>query len=393
MAQKITLGLLALVLAMIALMQMSVDLYTPSFPAIQQDFQTTLSRVQLTLSLFLLGFSCSHPIFGPWSDKIGRKTPLLIGIGLNIVGSIICIFSPSILFLILGRFMQGFGIGSCNSVGRSLARDLLSASELAKLGAQIGMVSVLFLALSPTLGGYLQNYFGWRSNFIFLSIVGIALITACFFFLPETNQSKNPGATSLKVMKANYQILLKSPIFMGYTLCACFASAGIVTYLTIAPFLLQKIFGLTPIEFGKLAFIVAGGVFLSGVLNYFFVAQKGIRFMLALGSVIMFMSGVILLICIFLNVVSVVSFMFSVASFSIGGGLTFMNAFPGAFGPFPHIAGTTAALYGFMQDMTAAMVSYSIAMIGLTSPLMFTATLILLSSLAVLSFYLLIQSD
>jgi len=389
-SNRITPRLLILVLAMIALMQMSVDLYTPSFPAIQKSLNTNLSHVQFSLSLFMLGFSCSHPIFGPWSDKIGRKRPLLIGIGLNTLGSIICMCSPSISILIFGRFIQGLGIGSCNSVGRSLARDLLSANQLAKMGAQIGMVSVLFLALSPTVGGYLQNYLGWRSNFMFLSLVGAALGLALFFFLPETNKHLNPDATSLKTMKHNYSTLLRSHVFMGYTLSACFAGASIVVYLAIAPFLLQQVFGLTPIEYGWLAFVMAGGFFLSGMLNHFFVMNKGIKFMLFCGCITTLSAGLILLICSFFNIVTLPSLMFAIALFSIGSGLTFMNAFAGAFDPFPHMAGTTGALYGFMQDLMAAAATALIACLSLISQFSLALALTSLATFALASFYLLI---
>jgi len=389
--QPLTPTLLSLILAMIALMQLSVDLYTPSFPSIQNSFATSLSQVQLSLSLFMLGFSCSHPIFGPWSDKIGRKNPLLLGIALNALGSLICLMSPSITILIFGRFLQGFGIGSCNSVGRSLARDLLNANRLAQVGAQIGMVSVLFLALSPTLGGYLQNYFGWRSNFAFLLIIALFLLVAAWFFLPETNKNPDPNATQLESMRRNYKLLLSSHLFVGYTLCACFAGAGIVAYLVIAPFLIQHMFGLSPIEFGWLAFIMAGGIFFSGVLNHFFVMVKGIKYMVFAGCLVMLSAGLIMLTCVFLNAVSLYNFMFCIALFCVGGGLTFMNAFAGAFDPFPHIAGTTGALYGFMQDLTAALVSSFIAWLSLTEPLTLAWALTILALLSLASYWYLIS--
>lgn len=382
-----------LVLAMIALMQLSTDLYTPSFPALQNQFSTNLSQVQLSLSLFLVGFSCAHFLYGPWSDKIGRKKPLLVGIGINVIGSLICIFSPSIVILIIGRFLQGLGIACCNSVGRSLARDLLRANELARVGATVGMVSVLFLALSPTLGGYLQTFFGWRASFIFLLLFGLVLMLVSWSLLPETNKNLNPLAMQLQTIKANSLQLLSNRIFLGYTFCACFSSAGIVAYLAIAPFVLQQKLGLSPIEFGWLAFIVAGGIFLSGLLNHLFVMKKGIQFMLLVGCFTMLVAGLFMLGCIFTKVLSVYTIMSSVGLYSVGAGLTFMNAFPGAFDPFLHIAGTTGALYAFMQDATAAFVSSMIAWLSITTVYTLGWSLTILSSLSLISYLMFIRKN
>lgn len=390
--QKLTPSLLILILAMIALMQLSVDLYTPSFPAIQSSLNTTLSAVQISLSLFMLGFSCSHPVFGPLSDRIGRKKPIIAGISIHALGSFICIFSPTIAVLIIGRFLQGFGIGCCNSVGRSLARDLLSSNRLAQVGAQIGMASVIFLALSPMIGGYIQDYLGWRFGFILLFLMALVLIVAVIFFLPETNLKPDPAATTIQSMKRNYHTLLVSPVFMGYTLCACFAGAGIVAYLAIAPFLLQEVYGLTPVEFGWLAFIIAGSIFFSGLLNQLLVMKKGIPLMLFCGCIMMFVGGVLMLLFDVLGLIQVETLMLAVAIFCIGAGLTFMNAFAGAFDPFPHIAGTTGALYGFMQDLTAALVSIVIAIISITNAVILGLVLTLLSILSICSYRFLIQN-
>lgn len=383
----------SLILAMIALMQLSTDLYTPSFPALQQQFATSLNHVQLSLSLFLFGFSGAHFLYGPWSDKVGRKRPLLVGIAVNVLGSLICIISPSITILIIGRFLQGLGIGCCNSVGRSLARDLLQANELARVGATIGMVSVLFLALSPTLGGYFQESWGWRASFIFLFFFGGGLLLLSGYLLPETNKKLNPLAMQLNTIRTNCVVLLSDRIFLGYTLCACFSSAGMISYLVISPFVLQQQFALSPVEFGWLAFVVAGGIFFSGILNHLFVLKRGIQCMLLFGCLIMSLAGLFLLLFIFTNTLSIATIMFSVGLYCIGGGLTFMNAFPGAFEPFPLIAGTVGALYAFMQDLSAAFVSTIIAWFGVTTINALGVSLTILAFLSLLSYWTFIRKN
>lgn len=161
--------LIFVILMLMVLMQMTTDQYVPSLPAITKEFHSSEASIQLTLSLFMLGLSISHVFYGPLSDKIGRKPPLIFGVGLSILGSLCCFLAPSVLVLIIGRFIQGFGIGCCGSVGRSLVRDLFTDRILSKIGSYVGIVSVFIMVASPILGGYIQEHFGWRINFYFYS--------------------------------------------------------------------------------------------------------------------------------------------------------------------------------------------------------------------------------
>ena len=354
--------LIIVVLLMMALMQTTSDQYVPSLPAITQYFQSTEASIQLTLSLFMLGLSISHVFYGPLSDKIGRKPPIMFGVGLSILGSLCCFMAPTVGVLIMGRFLQGFGIGCCNSVGRSLVRDLFTDRMLAKIGSYVGVVSIFIMAASPTLGGYIQEHFGWRGNFLFLLIFGSVVWSLALVILPETNNNLNPDAIKLSVMRGNYLILLRSKVFLGYTLCTCFACAGLVAYLTIAPFLFQNVLGLTPFEFGKLTFFIAGAICISGLINSQLVMRKGISYMVCTGVLCMVAGGFILLILTLLNIGHVLGIMIPVALFSVGIGFTFINAFAGAFNPFPQMAGTAGALYACLQDLSAALASGIIAL-------------------------------
>ncbi len=349
------------VLLLMVLMQATTDQYIPSLPAITKQFQSSEASIQLTISLFMLGLSISHIIYGPLSDKIGRKPPLIYGIGVSIFGSLCCFLAPSVLILIMGRFLQGFGIGCCSSVGRSLVRDLFTDKKLAKVGSYVGIVSVFIMVASPTLGGYIQEHFGWRANFLFLLVFGIFVWCLALRVLPETNKHLNPDAIKFKVMRANYLSLLRSNVFLGYTLCSCFACAGIISYLTIAPFLFQDGFGLSPVEFGQLTIFIAGAICLSGIINSQLIMSQGISRLVLIGVIFMIIGGCCMLSFVLLGYHHVFYIMISVSLFSMGAGFTFINAFAGAFHPFPKMAGTVGALYASMQDLIAALASGLIA--------------------------------
>ncbi|MGL5742231.1 MAG: multidrug effflux MFS transporter [Legionella sp.] len=354
--------LVFVVLMLMILMQMTADQYVPSLPAIAKVFNKNEASIQLTLSLFMLGLSISHVFYGPLSDKIGRKPPLIFGVGLSILGSLCCFLATSVSVLIAGRFIQGFGIGCCGSVGRSLVRDLFTDRVLSKIGSYVGIVSVFIMVASPILGGYIQEHYGWRMNFLFLLVFGIIIWILALCTLPETNKNLNPDATKIRVMRANYFTLLRSKVFLGYALCACFACAGLIAYLTITPFFFQDVLGLSPIEFGQLTIFIAGAICVSGIINSQMVMSKGVSYMVFLGIIFMVIGGFTMLCLALLGINGVLAIMIPVALFSMGVGFTFINAFAGAFHPFPHMAGTVGALYACMQDLSAALSSGLIAL-------------------------------
>ncbi|MDP3268276.1 MAG: multidrug effflux MFS transporter [Legionella sp.] len=351
------------ILMMIVLVQTTTDQYVPSLPEITKAFKSTEASIQLTLSFFMVGLGLSHVFYGPLSDKIGRKPPLMFGVGLSIVGSLFCFFAPSVLVLIFGRFLQGFGIGCCNSVGRSLIRDLFADKTLARIGSYVGVISIFIMVASPTLGGYIQEHFGWRANFLFLISFGLFVWFIVLLVLPETNKNLKSDATKIKVIGRNSLTLLRSKTFLGYTLCACFAFAGIISYLTIAPFLFQNVYGLSPVEFGQLTIFIAGAICVSGIINSQLVMRKGISYMVFIGVLLMIIGGFSMLIFAMLGMKHILGIMLPVTFFSMGAGFTFINAFAGAFNPFPQIAGTVGALYASLQDLSAGLMCGIISLI------------------------------
>lgn len=385
--QKVQPVIYFIIFMMMILVQISIDQYVPSLPAITKSFNSTESSIQFTLFLFMFGLGISHIFFGPLSDKIGRKMPLIYGIGISVIGALCCLLAPSVTVLTLGRFLQGFGIGSCSSVGRSLIRDLFTGRYLSKIGSYVGVASTLLLVASPIWGGFIQEHFGWRANFLFIFILGLTFWVIMLLVLPETNKNLNPNATKIRVILQNYGALLKSKIFLGYTLCACFACAGLIAYLTIAPFLFQNVLGLTPLEYGQLSIFIAGAICLSGIINSQLVMVKGVSYMLFIGVFLMISGGGIMLSFALAGILNVLTIMIPIALFSMGAGFTFINAFAGVFYPFPHIAGTVAALYVSLQDLTAALTSGFIAVTKIQGQLSLASILLALGLGALAAWY------
>lgn len=353
--------LFPIILLLASLAHITADMYVPSLPIIKEAFKTNVTVIQYTLTVFMLGFGLAHLVFGPLSDRIGRRKPILIGIALSILGSILCLLSFSVKAFLIGRFLQGVGVAVCNSVGRSLVRDLMTGPRLAKISSYLGMIIVFVTATAPTLGGYIQHYFNWRVVFLFLFAYTVLVWFFTWKVLPETNLNLDPHATTPKKLIKNYLTVITNKTFLSYTLCVTFAYAGIISYVTSGPFLLQTVIGLTPVEYGWFAFITGGAIFLSFLINSRLVLRVGIDALVFSGSSLMFLGGLIMTIFGYLNILSTFVIIVPVAIFCLGAGFNFANASAGAFQPFRNLAGSAGAIFGCLQILGAATASALIA--------------------------------
>ncbi|MCH9614753.1 MAG: Bicyclomycin resistance protein [Chlamydiia bacterium] len=332
----------------------TTDIYLPSFPAIANQFVTENSLVQLSFSFYLFTFSLSQLFYGPFSEKHGRKKTALTGIFFSLLGTLVCIFSPNITTLLIGRLLQGVGLGVGPSLYRAILRDAFTGDSLSHAASLLAISAASTMAIAPTLGGYLQSFLGWRYSFVFLFFYTLLGTLMIWNWLPETLKHPNPNATKPKIVYKNFSLLLRSPIFLSYALCGGLASSGILAYFTVSPFIFQDALGLTPVQYGWLSLTIAAGVALGGFFNSAFVKRVGRHRMLVYGVGFMVLGGgsMALFALRFLNTwVIIIPIFFYVAGVGIVAG----NCTAGALHHFPKIAGFGGALFGTIQIFSSAL--------------------------------------
>ncbi|TVR98641.1 MAG: Bcr/CflA family efflux MFS transporter [Rhodospirillales bacterium] len=345
----------ALLTALVALGQISTSIYIPSMPSLVLVFDTTSAAVSWTLSSFLLGFAVGQLVYGPLSDRFGRRPVLLAGLALYVAASVACVYVTTIEGLVVGRLLQGMTACAGPVLGRAVIRDIYGAERSAEVFAYVGVAMAVSPAVAPIIGGYLQTWFGWRATFWFLAAVGFLLLVLVLRHLAETNSYRRAGTLRLAGLGSAYVTLLRSPRFNGYVLAVAFVFAGLMAFTAGAPFVFIDVLGVSPQGFGMLlAFNVAG--FLAGSIAAGRLTRRfGLDRLLLVGVGTSLVGGLAMVAFGLAGIVSVAVIVGPGAVFSLGMGIVLPNGMAGAMAPYPTIAGAASAVLGFVQMLVSTL--------------------------------------
>lgn len=379
------------VLLIACLTSVATDIYAPSLTSIASVMQVPVGWAQFSLTVFMLGLALSQLIYGPISEGVGRRIPLIAGLLIFISGCLLSILATRIEFLVLGRLVQGFGAGACSSLWRSIFRDVYQGDDLAKYGAWLSVIITFFVPAVPVLGGYFQHYIGWQASFAFLIVYSVTTLLLIIYVFKETSQHHHPERLTSSFIKQSFKELLSSPIFMGYTLSVFFCYGAFFSWFAVGPVLLIKHIGLSPVEFGWISFITgACAMGLAGTVNGKIVKHLGGKFMLRFGWSTMITSGCLLLVGHAFFGVNLFAIIIPVFLFYFGVTFIWPNAFAGAFTPFGHIAGYAGSLYSFMQLGGGALIGSLTTWLPANSPLPMAIIFIVSPILAWISYEVLV---
>jgi len=349
-----TLALTALLALLTAVGPMSVDLYLPSLPELGRVFGASVPQVQLTLSGYLLCFAIGQIVFGPISDHVGRKPVLLAALSLYVAVCLSCMFATSIEMLIALRCLQALGVAGAPVLARAIVRDLYHGVRAGRELARMGSITALAPVVAPSLGGILQSTFGWRASFLGMAALGLCAIVLVVRLLPETMKQPPKHPMSLLSIIRGYGIFLRHRTFRIYLAIVSASYGGLFAWISGSSFVLQDLYGLSPLLFGLVFAAATLGYGMGTLLAARLVVRIGIDRTIVCGGVALAVGGLAMAAAIALGATSPAALAVPMALYLCGLGLAMPQSMAGALMPFPERAGAASSLLGFLQQATAS---------------------------------------
>ncbi|MBM7773899.1 DHA1 family bicyclomycin/chloramphenicol resistance-like MFS transporter [Actinokineospora baliensis] len=370
-AVPVSLRRVAVVLGLLEMFgPISMDLYMPALPQLATDLGTSESLAQATMSACMLGLALGQLAVGPLSDRFGRRKPLLTGVALFAVLSLVCAVTPSIELLLAARFFQGL----CGSAGiviaLAVARDLTQGVDLVRLLAMLTMVGAIAPIVAPVVGGQLAPYIGWRGIFAVLAGIGVALFVLALTSLPE---SLPPGARHVKGSGRQFGAVLRDKLFLGFLVVGACGGVAFFTYLASISFVLQESFSLSPQWFSVCFAANAVMSIIGAQINRVVVRRAGPERMYTVGTVITALAAVAMLVTVLVGG-GLVPLLIALALLMLVGGVTQGNGSALALADHGERAGTAAALLGTTSFAVGPLVAPLVSLGG-TTPLTMSLTM------------------
>ncbi|MBN9393253.1 MAG: multidrug effflux MFS transporter [Chloroflexi bacterium] len=370
---------------------LAIDMYLPSLPDVSRDLGASMSITQLTLSATILGLSLGQVVAGPLSDALGRKRPLLVGVGLFILLSLLCIVAPSMSVLIPLRFFQGVVGAAGIALALAIASDIYTGVSLARTYALLLMITGVAPIIAPVIGGQILNFISWRGIFGGIAIIAAIFFLASLFGLEESLPREKRQPLGFGPTFAAFRTLLGDRRFVGYALSVGLAFACPIVYVSVSPFVLQNLYGLSPQLFSLLFSLSALGLISSAQLSNWLAGKVTPRKLLTVGIVLNVAGGVGMFLAVIsgLGLVGVlVSFLLITASM----GLIVPNATTLALSNTT-TAGSASALLGVIQFTTGAVAGPLVGLAGTGTAIPMTATIAGFGVATALSFVFLTRTE
>jgi DHA1 family bicyclomycin/chloramphenicol resistance-like MFS transporter len=351
--------------ALTALGPFTIDLYLPAFPDLEASLGVTEAQVQLTLAGTTIGFALGQLIVGPFSDKFGRRLPLILATALHIASSIGAALSTDIATLGLFRVLMGVGAAGGGVVALAMVRDLFSGYAMVKMFSRMALVNGLAPILAPVIGSQLLLVMPWPGIFVFLACYGALVIVASLVLVRETLPPEKRGQSGMTA-RQRYKSLFTDRIFVGLLVVGGMNFAGLFTYLSASPFLFQDIFGFSPQQYGLLFGINSLGIVAGVQISSRLIRRVPPQWIVAGSTAWMFLMA--LLIVIFdQGGLGLWGVLVPLWFYILGTGFTFPCVQVLALASHGAQAGTAASLLGAATFMTAGLISPVVGWLGITS--------------------------
>jgi DHA1 family bicyclomycin/chloramphenicol resistance-like MFS transporter len=343
-------GVIVLLLSLLlGLQPVTTDLYLPALPVLTAELAAPMAHAQLTLTALLLAFGGSQLVWGPLSDRFGRRPILLIGLAAYVAASIASTLAPGMAGLIVWRSVQGAAMGAAVMCARAIVRDLYAPTQGARVMSK-GLSGLGVIAcLSAPLGGLLTDWLNWRFALLALGIFGALTLAVVALRFEETVQRKNPQALQLGTLVQTWRGILRNRTFLAFSALSAASYGGLFTFLASSSFVFTGVLGLSKTQYGLVMFVNSlayiGGTFICR----HWLPRFGVRRAVAMAGVLSLSGGTLMAVFTLAGWVSVWSIMPAQLLFMIGHGIHQPCGQSGAVGPFPQAAGAASAVNGFLM--------------------------------------------
>ena len=347
-------GLVVLILALsLGIQPVTTDLYLPALPSLADSFAAPMAQAQYTLSALLLAFGCSQLIWGPLSDRFGRRPVLLIGLLAYTLASVGSTLAPSMQWLIGWRVLQGVAMGAVVMCARALVRDLFIPADGARIMSKgLSGLGVLACVAAPV-GSLVSEWSGWRLTLLVPALFGAATLALIAWRFEETLRRPDAQALQPARLLRTWLTILRHPTFWAFSALSVASYGGLFVFLATSSFVFIQLLGLSKTQYGMVLFLMCFAYLLGTFLCRVLLRRFGVQRSAAMAGGLSMSAGLLMAALAWAGIVNVWSLCIPFALYMLGHGVHQPCGQTGAVGPFPQAAGTAAALNGFLMMLVA----------------------------------------
>jgi DHA1 family bicyclomycin/chloramphenicol resistance-like MFS transporter len=376
--------------ALTALGPFTIDLYLPAFPQLREEFRVDSGVIQLTLTATTIGFGVGQLLVGPWSDKVGRRLPLIVATAVHILASIGVATAPSIEMLGLFRVLQGMGAAAGGVVAMATVRDLFGGLPLVKMLSRLALVNGLAPIVAPVLGSQLLRFTSWRGIFVFLIAYGAFVIIAAIFLIVETLPPARRLEAGHTTLGQRYKVLFSDRVFVGVALIGAMTFSGLFSYLSASSFLFQNVYGLDPQQYGYLFAVNSLGIVAGVQISSRLARRVGPQWILACSTIVLLVSATAIVVLDSAGA-GLVGILVPLWFFIAACGFSFPQVQVLGLANHGKEAGTAASLLGALNFGLAGLISPVVGFLGIGSAVPMGSVMIATSCVAIASLWLLVR--